>query len=134
MGCGCNKNKKTNTNTTGQKGSYAGKVAAKMAPIPTTGFPVNEPKSEPVATPTPETTKSPNLLEKALSLGEAVANHVADGMSKVSKQQMATRLEICNKCPFRSLGTCTKCGCILSVKAGWKTSTCPDERWPKIPE
>jgi len=133
MGCGCNKGK-ASSNTSKTKQTYAGKVAGKMAPIPSTGLPVDKPKSEPVATPTPETTKSPNLLERALSLGEAVANHVADGMSKVSKQQMATRLEICNKCPLRSLGTCTKCGCIISVKAGWKTSTCPDDRWPKISE
>tara|TARA_B100001094_G_C18196390_1_gene811671 strand:+ start:13047 stop:13466 length:420 start_codon:yes stop_codon:yes gene_type:complete len=137
MGCGCNKNKKPATSNK----TYSSLVNSKLGyeavppqinagkPFPHTKENQEREKAEKEKN---KQQKSPSLFTKALNLGEALANHVADGMSKVTKDQMAARLGICERCPFRSEGTCTKCGCVLSVKAGWKTSDCPDNRWPKI--
>tara|TARA_R110002012_G_scaffold278308_2_gene465883 strand:- start:2265 stop:2690 length:426 start_codon:yes stop_codon:yes gene_type:complete len=129
MGCGCNK---TNTNKT--KPTYANKVNTainKAQPINSkTGFNI-APEAANVASEAIQTPKkSPSLFQKALNLGEALANHVADGMEKVSKKQMATRLSVCQRCPFLAGSECTKCGCNLSVKASWRSSECPDKRWP----
>ena len=118
MGCGCNKNK-----TTGTPKTYANKVM--QAIDSKTGL-------TPPKTTEPVKSEKPSLLQKALNLGEAVANHVQDGFGKVTKEELAARLEICHKCPYRSKGTCTKCGCNLSVKSAWRTSTCPDNRWPEL--
>jgi len=127
MGCGCNKNKKPAANQ-----SYSAKINSRLGfdSVPNSkDFPATPIKTEEKVEP-----KSPSLFAKALNLGEALANHVADGMSKVTKEQMADRLSVCQRCPFISGGNCTKCGCILSVKAGWKTSECPDNRWPILIE
>ena len=123
MGCGCN-NKSNNVPKKDQ--SYAKKVADKILPKLDSkkGF----------VQPIPAESKSPSLLRKALNLGEAVANHVADGMSKVSQAEIGKRLSVCQRCPHRAAGECTKCGCVLSVKAAWKTSECPDNRWPDLIE
>lgn len=40
------------------------------------------------------------------------------------------RLEICNKCPYKSsLGVCKKCGCLLSAKVKYEKSHCPIGKW-----
>lgn len=41
------------------------------------------------------------------------------------------RLEICSKCEFyRPLaGLCTKCGCVMPVKAVFKNTSCPISKW-----
>lgn len=46
----------------------------------------------------------------------------------------AKRMEICARCEFskeRRAGIlqCTKCGCVCQVKAGFKRSTCPINKW-----
>tara|TARA_R110002167_G_scaffold285581_2_gene490640 strand:- start:451 stop:858 length:408 start_codon:yes stop_codon:yes gene_type:complete len=125
MGCGCNSN---NNNAPKKDQSYTKKVVEKRSP------PRVHSQKGFVTPPVPAESKSPSLLRKALNLGEAVANHVADGMSKVSKEDIGKRLGVCQRCPFRSNGECTKCGCVLSVKAAWKTSECPDNRWPQLTE
>jgi len=133
MGCGCN-----NKNKAPAKGAtYANRV--NNAINKDTGFLMPgkgeiETNQNPVPMNLEEPAKSPSLLKKALSLGEALATHVADGMGKVSKVQMATRLAVCERCPHRAASECTKCGCTLTVKAAWRTSECPDERWPIFTE
>tara|TARA_R110000751_G_scaffold237065_3_gene338180 strand:- start:223 stop:558 length:336 start_codon:yes stop_codon:yes gene_type:complete len=109
MGCGCNKKKEEV------------KVDAEK------GFILEESKTVKV-----EKKEEPSILTKALSLGEALTSHIADGMSKCTDKELSIRLDICHKCPERDGGTCTKCGCILSVKSGWRTSDCPMEKWPKL--
>mgnify|MGYP003677654700 CR=1 FL=1 len=119
MGCGCGKK-----NTAGST-----KIDSKK------GFVVEPTKDLSISPPIitrEDKKKEPSILTKALSLGAAVANHVADGMSKCSKVELAQRLEICEKCPERKDTTCTKCGCLLTVKAGWKTASCPMDKWPEL--
>ena len=112
MGCGCNKKK--NVKDTPLVDSQKGFIAAESKTVEV------------------EKKEEPSLLTKALNLGEAVATHIVDGMSKATKEEFALRLDICHKCPERKDTICTKCGCLLSVKAGWKTSTCPMDKWPKL--
>tara|TARA_Y100001937_G_C7110676_1_gene327388 strand:- start:340 stop:492 length:153 start_codon:yes stop_codon:yes gene_type:complete len=50
-------------------------------------------------------------------------------MKKVSGKKYMKRLEICASCPFKRADRCGKCGCILILKAKWKTSTCPIHKW-----
>ena len=40
------------------------------------------------------------------------------------------RMEICNKCPFKSeQGRCNKCGCVLAAKTRIAKSSCPIGLW-----
>ena len=54
-------------------------------------------------------------------------------MKKVSGKKYMKRLEICASCPFKRADRCGKCGCILILKAKWKTSTCPIHKWQSLP-
>jgi|TARA_R110001606_G_scaffold158423_2_gene302179 hypothetical protein len=163
MGCGCGKGKDENRNMDPKKGftrsntinmEGANTIASAKREIKVED---NKPKlldgggglmamtggavmdSEELAkrlapTPTPEPKKI-GLLAKALSLGEALVNHVADGLSKTTKKEFAARLSICESCHHRSeKNNCGLCGCVISTKAAWKTSTCPDDRWPELTE
>ena len=105
MGCGCNKKKTDNK---------------EVIIDPQKGFVSVEKKEQ------------PSLLTKALNLGETLTNHIADGMSKCTDKELSVRLDICHKCPEREGKTCTKCGCLLSVKSGWRTADCPMDKWPKL--
>ena len=66
MGCGCNKNK--------------GRKPQQMAT--SKGF-TNPNKVEPVKE--QPSKEGPSLLQKALNFGEAIVDHVADGLTKVDK-------------------------------------------------
>ena len=115
MGCGCgNKNKGDNT---------VARAAGKSGFTPPTDenrVPVVMQQSE-----------SPSLLKKALNFGEAITKHVGDGLTTVDPNELSARLTICNKCIHNQAGTCNKCGCILTTKAKWRTSTCPEGYWPE---
>tara|TARA_R110002050_G_scaffold116946_1_gene233611 strand:- start:36391 stop:36924 length:534 start_codon:yes stop_codon:yes gene_type:complete len=77
----------------------------------------------------------PGLLKKALSLGEAIVDHVADGMTKTTKEELGLRLSLCDECHHKtSKNTCNLCGCGIATKAGWRSSECPDGRWPLLKE
>ena len=77
----------------------------------------------------------PGLLKKALSLGEAIVDHVADGMTKTTKEELGLRLSLCDDCHHKtSKNTCNLCGCGIATKAGWRSSECPDGRWPLLKE
>ena len=122
MGCGCNK-----------KGTPPAKLNVPTDVDTKKGFVSSEPKigkmKEVVIS---KTTKEPSLLDKALNLGEAVMNHVADGMSKCTNKEFTTRMDICYNCPERDNTTCTKCGCELTIKSAWRSATCPMDKWPEL--
>ena len=139
MGCGCKKNKdgiKAPAVINPQKGFVIADTSdglKEQHPLPgpkQPGFTIN---LEERLTPTPVVnTKEPSLLKKALSLGEAVVNHVADGLTKTTKEELALRLSICESCHHRNGESCGLCGCLISTKSSWKSSTCPDDRWPTL--
>jgi len=115
MGCGCGKKKEVNT--TKNKSTLVENFAL---PVRTT-------------VPTSKLEK-PSLLKKAFNFTNALTNHVVDGLSKATSDEFSKRIDLCLRCPFRSNEKCTKCGCFIQTKAAWKTSECPDGRWPKLKE
>ena len=140
MGCGCNKSKKGATTAVDPKKGFVPEVSKtiqidKVHPAGTKKVggsyteKLTEENLQERLTPTPAV-KEPSLLKKALSLGEAVVNHVADGLTKTTKEELALRLSICESCHHRNGSSCGLCGCDISTKSGWRSSTCPDDRWP----
>ena len=115
MGCGCNKNKKNKASLT------SGMITNK-------GFEIEQ---APVVEQTNKR-EGPSLLQKAMNFGEALADHVSDGLTNVTKLQLAARLAVCTKCPFNKNGTCSECGCVIATKAKWRSADCPKEYWPTI--
>lgn len=75
--------------------------------------------------------KEPSLLSKAINLVKGTAEHVVSGAENVSKEEFKKRIDICNSC-IHFVGKkeiCGICGCYMSVKAKWKTSECPKDKW-----
>ena len=47
----------------------------------------------------------------------------------VDESVAATRLQICQVCPYNSNGQCTVCTCFISLKVMLSTETCPKKLW-----
>ena len=62
--------------------------------------------------------------------------YIANGRPKVTPHQYKERLDICDGCDKmrKSTFTCGSCGCYLGTKAEWRTTTCPEHKWPEIEE
>ena len=75
--------------------------------------------------------KKPNFIKKAKHFTKAVSRHVVDGFTKVDLPQYKERIEICNGCEFHENGHCNECGCMLSIKAWWRSENCPIDKWPE---
>ena len=71
----------------------------------------------------------PGKIEMAANFAQAVAKHVADGVTKVNQPTLERRLEICTACEYRKDDRCSVCGCYLAEKAAWRTSECPLGKW-----
>ena len=74
--------------------------------------------------------------EEALSLGDKFINLTKDIVKWVSngapintQEETNRRLNICSSCQFFNNGTCSKCGCNLSIKAELSTTRCPIDKW-----
>lgn len=69
----------------------------------------------------------PSLLQKVIGLGTAIANHITSGLPALPKEEQERRLALCQSCPkFNSeKGTCTLCGCIMSIKTRLAKASCP---------
>lgn len=40
------------------------------------------------------------------------------------------RIRICGKCPYKTkVGICSKCGCVLAIKARFSVFACPIGNW-----
>ncbi len=80
--------------------------------------------------------QEPNFVRKAVNLSKAVAKHVSDGGRKVDESQFQERLNICRNCPScdteRMVCQEKKCGCKLTLKASWRSETCPENKWPTV--
>lgn len=75
----------------------------------------------------------PSLGKQAAGLlgsiaGEAKA--ILSGREPVTAEEKMRRLAICEKCEFfTAQRRCTKCGCFMDVKAGWRAAKCPVGKW-----
>lgn len=72
----------------------------------------------------------PNIAQRAWNLAAALAEYVADGCQSASSDDYASRLKICNACPYRSENICLVCGCYLTLKAQGRAMQCPLGNWP----
>lgn len=75
----------------------------------------------------------PGVITLAANFARAVADHVADGLAKVTPEQLETRLEKCTLCDQRRDSRCMVCGCFLEPKAAMRSSACPLGNWPNLP-
>ena len=73
----------------------------------------------------------PSFLDKVKSVIKDTTKHVFDGATLVSKEEYLKRAEICNSCVhfIKKDNSCGICGCWMEVKAKWRTSKCPKEKW-----
>jgi hypothetical protein len=80
---------------------------------------------------------APSLARKAVNLGHAVAEHVADAGRLAGPEVVAERERTCksDECgyhdPSRDSCNHADCGCNLRIKRSWASSSCPIGRWSK---
>ena len=76
-----------------------------------------------------------SLKNKIKNLFCSVKNIVTDASNGdnvvVNESSYKKRLETCKECPYLSDNKtyCTECGCIVELKAKFKSSTCPKNYW-----
>ncbi len=79
--------------------------------------------------------KTPSIFKMLSNFAKSSIEYVAAGMPAVSESEYKKRIETCHECPhLTDTKQCGLCGCYVEVKAGWRTSTCPDTppRWEKV--
>ena len=79
----------------------------------------------------------PSLIQMAKNFGSAMIDSAKTGFKKVTPEQHAERMVICNTCEFwdgkarMGMGKCAKCGCTGS-KQWLASSKCPINLWGSI--
>ena len=75
--------------------------------------------------------KKPNIINKAWNLTKSIVDYAKSGFDNTSKEKYKERLTICNSCELlnKKNGSCSVCGCVMSVKAKWDVEKCPKEKW-----
>lgn len=73
----------------------------------------------------------PGVIQQAINIAKATAEHVAMGMKAADDEMKRKRLAICDTCEFfnRETSRCHKCGCLLNVKTAWAEQHCPIGKW-----
>lgn len=46
-----------------------------------------------------------------------------------SQEEKTSRLSLCNACELLNVDTCSRCGCLVDVRASYKEAQCPLGRW-----
>ena len=82
--------------------------------------------------------KGPTLFQMVKTFSKEIVKYVAHGAPNVSVEDYIDRLDTCSKCPHiqKEKMQCKICGCVMEMKAKWKTAVCPDNpsRWkPQVP-
>jgi len=75
--------------------------------------------------------KKPNIINKAWNLTKSIVDYAKSGFEDASQDKYKERLTICDSCELldKDNGSCTICGCIMSVKAKWDVEKCPENKW-----
>lgn len=65
----------------------------------------------------------------AAECGAAVAGEPA-----IEPEQKAERISVCEGCEFFIVADrrCSKCGCWIDAKAGFRSQQCPEGKWPAL--
>lgn len=76
----------------------------------------------------------PTLIRQAVTLISSSAKECGSalsGESPVDDSEKARRLDVCHGCEYLITAEqrCSKCGCFVEVKSGFRTASCPDGRW-----
>jgi len=79
----------------------------------------------------------PPRTTQVRSLAAAVASECVaalSGESPVSEEEKARRIVVCQGCDFfvSTDRRCSKCGCWVDAKAGFRTQRCPENKWPAL--
>ncbi len=74
--------------------------------------------------------KERTLVETGLGFLKDTSKFILNGLPVLNDEDYTKRLEICNSCEFRKNHTCSICSCYLPIKARWKTTECPEKKWP----
>lgn len=78
-----------------------------------------------------------SVAQMGVSFGKALLDAGKDIVhgrkATVSKDEKKARLDICDKCEFyiKESGRCSKCGCVMSLKASMASAACPVGKWTK---
>lgn len=77
------------------------------------------------------TCKGCEIKEEAASFDveELIAEQLSLEVNLVTPEILSQRLEACERCPFKSNHTCTKCGCFYKFRANLSVKNCPIGKW-----
>ena len=77
--------------------------------------------------------KPPSIFKMMKTFTNELANWIKEGAPNVTPESYAKRLDICNGCEHLNKVSmrCMRCGCLLEHKAKWRTTDCPEKKWPK---
>tara|TARA_R110002012_G_scaffold230276_1_gene402973 strand:- start:7260 stop:7490 length:231 start_codon:yes stop_codon:yes gene_type:complete len=75
--------------------------------------------------------EEPNMLNKMWNLSKSLLDYAKSGFDDTTQEKYKERLTICDSCELlnKKKGTCTVCGCVMSVKAKWDVEKCPENKW-----
>ena len=78
-----------------------------------------------------EAFQEPGTIDKIKSFGKEVVKHYGSGAKKHNDEDYNKRISVCSTCEFldKSRFTCKACGCYLKIKARWKSTSCPKNKW-----
>jgi len=66
-------------------------------------------------------------------MGYSIKDVIVDGikgeLQYTNSDTFKQRIEICNICDYNKVRTCTKCGCLVDLKARMTKSSCPMGKW-----
>ena len=74
----------------------------------------------------------PSLWEQGGNFAKAAGSELLarlKGKPPISRRVLRYHRKICEACPHRIDGRCSKCGCFLKAKTSWRTSFCPEGKW-----
>lgn len=77
------------------------------------------------------TCKGCDVKEQAseTDVDELIAEQLSFEIDLADLALVEKRTSICESCPFRSLHTCTKCGCFYKFRANLNHKVCPAGKW-----
>lgn len=102
----------------------------KLEVSPTTVLPSSKKKKSDCCPDKEEKKKSPNILQRGMTLAKATTEHIITGMKHVEPDEYMRRLSICKTCPSREEGfVCRECGCYMGIKASWAEQKCLNNKW-----
>jgi len=83
-----------------------------------------------------DSASGPGILQRGANFVKATVRHVADGMHKLEDSHVEERLTICRNCEHcdteRMVCRQRACGCLLKLKATWRSEDCPVQKWPAV--